>query len=445
MNQSLWNPTTWETFPAKQQPHYPDQIAHQTVLQQLSTLPPLVFPGEIDRLLVQLAQAGRGERFVLQGGDCAEQFSACRHENIAGQLKILLQVSLILTYGARRPVVRLGRIAGQYAKPRSSDTETIGDLTLPSYRGDIINDPAPELHARTPNPKRMLQAYYLAATTLNCARGMISAGFADLHNAAAWNLSEIENSSRWPEYRAILERLSDALAFMGSCGVRSDTLGSVDFFTSHEGLLLGFESALTRKDPQSGRYYNMGAHMIWIGERTRQLDGAHVEYCRGIANPIGIKLGPKVDHHEVMALLETLNPQKIAGKVTLITRMGRELVASALPGIVRAVHASGHPVVWSCDPMHGNTRVTAGNHKTRDFGDILGELEACFRIHREVGSRLGGVHFEMTGDNVTECTGGAAQVTDEDLGRNYLTACDPRLNASQSLEMAFLLSQLVHD
>ncbi|MBB5022363.1 3-deoxy-7-phosphoheptulonate synthase class II [Desulfurispira natronophila] len=442
-DQQPWSPTGWRELPARQQPAYPDKELLQSTLDSLRTLPPLVYPTEIEQLKKQMGAAAAGQRFILQGGDCAERFSECTQANITNKMKILLQMSLILTYGTRKPVVRLGRIAGQYAKPRSSAEETVNGVSYPSYRGDAVNDYELDAARRVPDPQRLMQAYSRSALTLNYIRAMINGGFADLRHAFAWKLHSIEKAKKWEEYRDIVETILDAIHFMESCGVDSYLLASVDFFTSHEGLLLEYESALTHRDPSSGRYYNMGAHMLWIGERTRQLDGAHVEYCRGLANPVGVKIGPDADPEEVIELLRRLNPANEEGKVTLITRMGMERVEKALPPLLRHIHQSKTSVTWSCDPMHGNTRTVSGGIKTRTFDHIEGELESCFRIHQENSSTLAGVHFELTGEDVTECTGGSANLQDKDLARNYVSTCDPRLNYSQSLEMAFLISRQV--
>lgn len=443
MNHSTWTPTSWKHFPAHQQPPYPDMQALSHITNALSVLPPLVYPAEVERLKGSIAAAARGGGFILQGGDCAERFTDCNEQNITNKMKILLQMSLILTYGARKPVVRLGRIAGQYAKPRSQAQETIEGISYPSYRGDSVNDLAPDQARRVPDPERLTTAYTCSALTLNYIRAMISGGFADLRHAFEWNLHSIEKAEKWKDYRDMVETILDAIHFMESCGVNSHLLDTIDFFTSHEGLLLEYESALTRKDPASGRFYNLGAHMLWIGERTRQLDGAHVEYFRGLANPVGVKIGPNADPEEVTDLIHRLNPTNEAGRVTIITRMGMDRVEKALPPLVCAVKRSGMPVAWSCDPMHGNTRVVGENIKTRAFAHIEAELESCFRIHRHHGTILAGVHFELTGEDVTECTGGAANLQDTDLGKNYVSSCDPRLNYSQSLEMAFLISRLI--
>ena len=405
---------------------------------------PLVFQGEVDHLKAQIADAGAGNGFILHGGNCAERFIDCNATTIMNQLKILLQMSIILTHGLRKPVIRIGRIAGQYAKPRSSNMEMVDGVELPSYRGDSVNgfDPTPE--ARRPDPERLLQAFYISATTLNYIRSMIEGGFADLHYPYTWNLYSIDQTAEWPEYQEIVEDILDSIHFMESFGgVRAEQLGRVDMYTSHEGLLLGYEEALTRMDKKTGRYYNLGAHMVWIGNRTRDLAGAHVEYFRGIVNPIGIKIDQSCSPEELVELIHILNPQKEAGRIKLITRFGVNHTEDYLPGIIKAVTAAGFPVTWSCDPMHGNTHTVVGNRKTRSFSTVLEELTASFHIHKSMGTYLAGVHFELTGDDVTECIGGAVDVRDEDLGKNYQTFCDPRLNYAQSLEMAFLIAKLL--
>jgi 3-deoxy-7-phosphoheptulonate synthase len=439
-----WAPDSWRQRVAQQQPEYPDPAVCEEVLASLRNYPPLVSVGEVENLKHRLAQAGRGEAFILQGGNCAERFIDCRADSIANKLKILLQMSVILTYGVRQPVVRIGRFAGQYSKPRSSDVEVIDGRSLPAYRGDAVNSVEPTVQARTPDPQRLTSSYFFAAATLNHVRALIDGGFADLRHPYIWNLSSIERSRNWAEYKSVLDRILDAIQFMESFGgARSDVLGRVDFFTSHEGLLLGYEEALTRKDPDSERYYNLGAHMLWLGMRTRQLDGAHIEYLRGIANPIGIKIDAGCTQEEIVGLLETLNPANEEGRITLITRMGAPRVEERLPPLIEVVSRANCRAAWSCDPMHGNTVTLEGGRKTRDFSVILDELQRTFRVHQEHGSRLAGVHFELTADDVTECIGGAADLTSTDLGRRYETYCDPRLNCSQSLEMAFLIARLL--
>jgi 3-deoxy-7-phosphoheptulonate synthase len=438
-----WTPGSWQKFATRQQPRYDSTESYAQVLSTLRELPPLVAVGEIELLKSRLAEAAVGKRFLLQGGDCAERFQDCRAESIVNKLKIILQMSVILTYGTRKPVIRVGRIAGQYAKPRSEEFETVNGAQLPVYRGDIINSFAPDAEERRPDPKRLLQSYHHSSLTLNYIRALIIGGFADLHHPDHWNFSSFSDSSAKEKYEAVVHNIRDAIAFMGSLGsIKDEALGSIEFFTSHEGLLLGFEEALTRKEADD--FYNLGAHMLWIGERTRQLDGGHVEYFRGIANPIGIKISGNIDDTELIQLLKAVNPQSELGKVVLITRLGATQVTQHLPRLAKAVRSAQVPVVWSCDPMHGNTVKLTDGVKTRDFSAILSELSQTMAIHRDLGGHLGGVHFEMTGENVTECIGGSAGIRPDDLTTAYETFCDPRLNYSQSLEMAFLISSLIN-
>ncbi|MCX7015354.1 MAG: 3-deoxy-7-phosphoheptulonate synthase class II [Candidatus Sumerlaeota bacterium] len=444
MSKRPWAPDGWRSRQPLQQPEYPDVAEFRRALEEIRRYPPLVAPGEVERLRLRMAEAGRGAAFILQGGNCAERFIDCRGESIANKLKILLQMSVILTYGVRRPVVRIGRIAGQYAKPRSSEYETVGGQRLHSYRGDAVNGVEPVPSARTPDPRRLQQGYFYSAATLNHIRALIDGGFADLRHPHNWDLKAIERSRRWPENRDILDRILDAIRFMESFGgVHAEALGRIDFYTSHEGLLLDYEEALTRRDAESGLYYNLGAHLVWIGARTRQVDGAHVEYFRGIANPVGVKIDSSCGPDELIALLEALNPDNQEGRVALITRLGAGRVEEALPPLIRAVQSGKRAVVWICDPMHANTQNAEGGRKTRDFSVILDELTRTFQIHKAEGSRLAGVHFELTAEDVTECLGGGEDLTHADLDRNYETYCDPRLNNAQSLEMAFLIARLL--
>jgi 3-deoxy-7-phosphoheptulonate synthase len=388
-----------------------------------------------------LGEAAQGQRFLLQGGDCAERFADCVAASIADKLRVLLQMSLVLTYGLRKPIIRVGRLAGQYAKPRSAPLETIGGVSLPVYRGDLVNGFEPTSTARASDPERLLQAYFHAAATLNYVRALIEGGFADLHHPEHWDLEFIRESERHRDYTQIVSRILDAISFMEACGSALETaLGRIDFFTSHEALVLPYEEAMTRREAESCRHFNLGAHMLWLGDRTRTLDGAHVEYLRGIANPIGIKIGPSCSPDELPALIERLNPANQWGRVTLITRLGADRVRELLPPLLRAVRAAGARVLWVCDPMHGNTVRTATGVKTRDFERILEELRETSAVHHENESRLGGVHFELTGEDVTECLGGARRLAEADLHTNYATYCDPRLNGEQSLEMAFLIA-----
>ncbi|WP_285726493.1 class II 3-deoxy-7-phosphoheptulonate synthase [Geothrix rubra] len=437
-----WNPHSWQRFPAEQQPAYPEPTALEGVLARLRQLPPLVVPEEVDRLRGLLAEAAAGRRFLLQGGDCAEQFKDCAPEAIAGKLRVLLQMSVALTHGGRRPVVRVGRIAGQFAKPRSKATELIRGRELPSYRGDLVNALEATPEARRPDPSRMLEAYFHAAATLNHLRALTAGGFADLHHPERWELPG--GTGEVPEYRRTLDQVKESLDFLEALGgVQRDALERIDFFTSHEALLLPFEEALTRWVVEAGAYYNLGAHTLWVGERTRQLDGAHIEYLRGLRNPLGVKVGPSATPEHLVALLDRLDPGREAGRITLISRFGARRIREALPPLLKAVQAAGRTVLWSCDPMHGNGVESAQGLKTRDFDAILAELRQAFEIHRELGSHLGGVHFELTGEAVTECTGGTQRLSEVDLAKAYETGCDPRLNGVQSLEMAFLIAEMM--
>lgn len=439
-----WSKESWKKFSASQQPVYRETEKYEEVLKKIESYPPLVFLGEVEDLKKQISMAGNGKRFILQGGDCAERFIDCTENAILNKIKILLQMSVILTYGARKPVVRIGRIAGQYFKPRSRPFETVNNNKMSTYKGDSINIYEPGIENREPDPERLLMAFYHSVTTLNYIRAIIAGGFADLHHPYTWNLHSIEKTEEWQNYRNTVESILDAINFMDSFGgLKPETLGKVDFFTSHEGLHLGYEEALTRKDPETGRYYNLGAHMLWIGERTRVIDGAHVEYFRGIHNPIGIKISGEIYPEELTELLNILNPDNEEGRITLITRMGTHSVEGKLPGLIKKVKSSKRKVTWSCDPMHGNIVNIDGNIKKRNFDDIIQEIKQTFRIHSKEGTVIGGVHFELTGDDVTECTGGAVNLKDDDLNRNYETYCDPRLNYTQSLEIAFLLSKLL--
>ena len=439
---SPWNPHSWQRLPAAQQPAYPDPTALEAALARLRRLPPLVVPQEVDRLRGLLAEAAAGRRFLLQGGDCAERFQDCTPEAIEGKLRVLLQMSVALTHGGRRPVVRVGRIAGQFAKPRSKPTERIRGRELPSYRGDLINGLEATEAARRPDPARLLEAYFHAAATLNHLRALAAGGFADLHHPERWELPG--GPGAVPEYRRTLDQVKESLDFLEALGgVQREALERVDFFTSHEALLLPFEEALTRWVDEAGAYYHLGAHTLWVGERTRQLEGAHVEYLRGLRNPLGVKVGPSATPDHLVELLARLDPQREPGRLTLITRFGAGQIQAALPPLLRAVQATGHPVLWSCDPMHGNGAESATGLKTRDFAAILSELRQAFELHRAHGSHLGGVHIELTGEAVTECTGGSEGLAEADLLKAYETGCDPRLNGTQSLEMAFLIAEMM--
>ncbi len=439
-----WSPQSWRGFPVRQVPEYPDPAALAAVEARLKTHPPLVFAGEARNLMAGLAQVAAGKAFLLQGGDCAESFAEFHPDNIRDTFRVLLQMSVILTFGAAMPIVKVGRIAGQFAKPRSGETETRDGFTLPSYRGDNINGIEFNAESRTPDPERMMQAYAQSAATLNLLRAFAQGGYADLHNVHRWTLGFIAGSPAGERYKALAQRITETLEFMEACGITPDStpqLRATDFYTSHEALLLGYEQAMTRIDSTSGEWYDTSAHMLWIGDRTRQPDGAHVEFCRGIRNPLGLKCGPSLPEDELLRLIAVLNPENKPGRITLITRMGADKIAEKLPRLIRAVAKEGASVVWSCDPMHGNTTTAATGLKTRSFDRILKEVKSFFEIHRAEGTHAGGVHFEMTGQNVTECLGGAQAISEADLSSRYNTHCDPRLNANQALELAFLMAE----
>ncbi|MGI9012889.1 MAG: class II 3-deoxy-7-phosphoheptulonate synthase [Phycisphaerales bacterium] len=439
---STWQPDSWRSRPAMQQPNYPDAAALDAVVAQLAQLPPLVTSWEIESLRTQLAEAQEGKRFLLQGGDCAESFDACTSARIASKLKILLQMSLVLVHGGKKRVIRVGRFAGQYAKPRSEDMETRDGVSLPSYRGDTINGAAFTTASRTPSPERLLRGYERSALTLNFIRALIDGGFADLHHPEYWDLDFVRHSPQAAEYQRMVEQIGESLRFMETLsGVEVGQLSRVDFFTSHEALHLPAEQASTRQVPRRSGWYNLSTHMPWLGNRTRTIDGAHVEYLRGIENPIAIKLGPTATADDVITLADTLDPGRTPGRLTLIHRMGAGNIATALPPIIEAVHRAKRPVLWVCDPMHGNTETAPSGRKTRKFGHVVAELEAAFDIHHKAGTYLGGVHIELTGENVTECTGGARGLSDSDLERDYESQVDPRLNYEQSLEMAMRIAQ----
>ena len=441
-----WKPDSWKSFKASQQPIWPDNDSFQRVLEELSSLPPLVFAGEARNLTEQLAAVSRREAFLLQAGDCAESFDTSA-DSIRDRLRVILQMAVILTYYTGVPVVKVGRIAGQFAKPRSSDTETVDGLELPSFRGHMVNDINFNEDSRAANPKRLLTAYNRAAATLNLLRAFTKGGFAALSRVHQWNREFVAASPAGQRYEALADEIDRAVSFMQACGMDGDKLSElseVDFHTSHEALILGYEEALTRQDSLTGEWYDCSAHMLWIGERTRDLDGAHIEFLRGVNNPIGCKLGPDANAEDVLTLCETLNPEKVQGRLTLISRMGAETVTEKLPAILEAVKEAGHPVVWVCDPMHGNTFSTENGHKTRHFDDVLKEITGFFEAHKKVGTYPGGVHLELTGDDVTECLGGGAQLDAEDLSKRYETMCDPRLNGSQSIDIAFRIAELLH-
>ena len=438
-----WTKSDWRAKPRIQMPDYPDAGALNTVEAQLAKYPPLVFAGEARKLKKQLAAAAEGKAFLLQGGDCAESFAEFSADNIRDTFRVMLQMAVVLTYGAKVPVIKVGRMAGQFAKPRSAPTEVINGVELPSYKGDIINGFDATLEARMPDPNRMLQAYTQAAASLNLLRAFSTGGFADIHRVHSWTLGFAEHDKA-ERYRELSNRIADALDFMTAAGVNPDTahtLTSVDFYTSHEALLLEYEEALCRVDSISGKPVAGSGHMIWIGDRTRQPDGAHVEFCRGVLNPIGLKCGPSTTAEDLKVLMAKLNPENEPGRLTLIARFGAGKVAEHLPRLIKTVQSEGANVVWSCDPMHGNTIKSSSGYKTRPFDSVLREVREFFGIHKAEGTIPGGVHFEMTGKDVTECTGGLRAVSDENLADRYHTACDPRLNASQSLELAFLVAE----
>lgn len=444
----MWTPDSWRVKPAKHIPDdYPDPEALAAVEQELSRFPPLVFAGEVRTLRRRLADVSAGKAFLLQGGDCAESFKEFHPNNIRDTFRVLLQMSVALTYGAAMPVVKVGRIAGQFAKPRSSPTEDSGGVTLPSYRGDNINGMAFDETSRVPDPRRLQQAYGQAAATLNLLRALAKGGYADLRNVHRWML-EFTNEPQGVRFRALADRISEAMAFMEACGITGsgdESVSETEFYTSHEGLLLGYEQAMTREDSTSGDWYDTSAHMIWIGDRTRQPDGAHVEFCRGVQNPIGIKCGPTLEPDDLIALIDILNPDNKAGRLVLISRFGANKVGDGLPRLIRRVEEEGRHVVWSSDPMHGNTQKAQSGYKTRAFDNIAAEITQFFDICRSEGAHPGGVHFEMTGQDVTECIGGGQAISEENLSLRYHTHCDPRLNASQSLELAFILAEKLRE
>ena len=441
---ATWTPKSWRSKPVVQMPVYPDAPTLEAVEDRLRNYPPLVFAGEARKLKAKLAAVSKGEAFLLQGGDCAESFAEFHPDNIRDTFRVLLQMAVVLTYGAAMPVVKVGRMAGQFAKPRSEDMETIDGVTLPSYRGDMVNGPAFTAEDRIPDPERLAQAYNQSAATLNLLRAFAQGGFADLHKVQRWNLGFVEDSAQGERYRDMSGRIQEALDFMGACGMTSDNtkaMRETSFFTSHEALLLNYEESMTRVDSLTGDWYDTSAHLLWIGERTRQLDGAHIEFLKGVGNPVGCKIGPSMEPDELIRLIDALSPENEAGRLTLITRMGPENIARVLPGLIRAVEREGRNVVWSCDPMHANTVKSSTGYKTRHFDKILSEVQAFFEVHKAEGTHAGGVHFEMTGKDVTECVGGGQAIGEADLGDRYDTFCDPRLNATQALELAFLLAE----
>jgi 3-deoxy-7-phosphoheptulonate synthase len=440
---SPWTPDSWKAKPAKQLPAYPDEAALTKAVETLRKYPPLVFAGESRSLKAKLAKVAKGEAIVLQCGDCAESFDEFNAPNIRDTFRILLQMAITLTFTGGMPVVKIGRVAGQFAKPRSDDMEKRGNVELPSYRGDIINGPDFTAEARVPDPQRMIQAYNQSAATLNLLRAFAQGGYADLHQVHRWTLGFVASSPQGQRYEQLAQQIDEALAFMAACGITGETTPSIretEYFTSHEALLLPYEQALTRVDSTTGEWYDVSAHFLWIGERTRQPDGAHVEFMRGIKNPIGLKVGPSMSESDLVKLIEILSPDNELGRLTLISRMGADKIAEKLPPLVRAVKNAGYDIAWICDPMHGNTIKSSNGYKTRPFDKILSEVRDFFAVHQAEGLHPGGVHFELTGQDVTECTGGAQEITDQGLGERYQTACDPRLNASQSLELTFLIT-----
>jgi len=441
-----WSPTSWQAFPAAQQPEWPDAGNLDRALKQIGSYPPLVFAGEARSLMSSLGQVAAGNAFLLQAGDCAESFEEFSAVNIREKLRVILQMAVVLTYSLGVPVVKVGRIAGQFAKPRSSPFEKIGDLTLPSFRGHIVNDATATEAARTPDPERLVQAYHQSASTLNLLRAFTKGGFADLHRVHQWTQEFVTSSPEGERYEQLAEEIDRALRFMRACGVNTEstsTLHEVDVYTSHEALLLGYEQALTRQDSLTGGWYDCSAHMLWIGERTRQLDGAHVEFLRGVGNPIGCKVGPEASPEFVLEVCEALNPNRIPGRLTLISRMGANKVEDALRPLLRAAKNAGHPIVWACDPMHGNTFTSQSGRKTRHFEDVCAEIAGFIRAHHAEQTWPGGIHVELTGNNVTECLGGADEILDEHLDDRYETVCDPRLNGRQSLDLAFRVAELM--
>ncbi|MEO7398454.1 MAG: 3-deoxy-7-phosphoheptulonate synthase class II [Ilumatobacteraceae bacterium] len=441
-----WTPSSWQAFPVSQQPDWPDDGALDRAQKQISAFPPLVFAGEARNLQALLAQVVAGNAFLLQAGDCAESFEDFSAVNIREKLRVILQMAVVLTYSLGVPVVKVGRIAGQFAKPRTAAFETVGDLELPIFRGHIVNGATPTAAARVPDPDRLVQAYHQSASTLNLVRAFTKGGFADLNLVHAWTQEFVASSPQGRKYEQLAAEIDRALRFMRACGIDTESnsrLHEVDVFTSHEALLLNYEEALTRQDSLTGGWYDCSAHMLWIGERTRRLDGAHVEFLRGVGNPIGCKVGPTATPEFVLELCQALNPAQLPGRLTLISRMGADLVEDKLRPLLRAVRDAGHPVVWACDPMHGNTYTATSGRKTRAFDDICAEIGGFVRAHTAEGTWPGGIHVELTGDDVTECIGGADEILDSQLDDRYQTVCDPRLNARQSLDLAFRVADLI--
>ncbi len=437
-----WSPDSWRAKPIQQQPEYPDAAHLSRVEQTLAGYPPLVFAGEARELRRQFAEVTQGRAFLLQGGDCAESFAEFSAAKIRDTFKVLLQMAIVMTFAAGCPVVKVGRMAGQFAKPRSSGEETIDGVTLPAYRGDIVNGIGFDLASRVPDPERLMQAYHQATASLNLLRAFAQGGFADLHQVHQWNLDFIANSALAEKYHQLAGRIDETLAFMRAVGMDSaPQLRETSFFTAHEALLLNYEEAFVRRDSLTGRWYDCSAHMLWIGDRTRQLDGAHVEFMRGIENPIGVKVGPSMDPDELIRLIDTLNPDNDPGRLNLIVRMGADKVEAHFPRLLRKVQSEGRQVLWSSDPMHGNTIKASSGYKTRDFAQILSEVRQFFAVHQAEGTYAGGIHIEMTGQNVTECIGGSRPITEDGLSDRYHTHCDPRMNADQSLELAFMIAE----
>ena len=442
-----WSPNSWRAKKAKLIPHYQDEEELNDVLFKIAKYPPLVFAGEARMLENKLAEVSNGKAFLLQGGDCAESFSDFHPDNIRDSFKVILQMAVVLTFGAACPIVKVGRIAGQFAKPRSQDIEKIDDIELESYKGDIINGIEFNEASRNPNPQRLFQAYNQSAATLNLLRAFSQGGFANLHKIHQWNLSFVEHDKA-EKFKQMSKRIDECLAFMNACGINDKNvrqLYETDFFTSHEALLLPYEEALTRIDSTTGKWYDVSAHMLWVGDRTRQFDGAHIEFVKGLGNPIGIKIGPSINIEELLKIIDIINPDNTAGRITLICRMGADKIMNKLPNVLKSVIKEGKKVVWTCDPMHGNTIKSNSGYKTRPLTNIISEIQQFFQIHRSIGTYPGGVHLEMTGQDVTECMGGLQKITDSDLKNRYHTYCDPRLNASQSLELAFLLAEFLKD
>jgi len=443
---ATWTPDAWQSHPAAQQPDWPDRDELDRVVKALSGMPPLVFAGEARNLTQRLAQVAAGEAFLLQAGDCAESFDTFSADSIRDKLRVILQMAVVLMYSSGVPIVKVGRIAGQYGKPRSAGSESDGTIELPAFRGHIVNDIAFSEAARRPDPERLLTAYQQSAATLNLLRAFTNGGFADLSRVHAWNQEFVASSTEGHRYETIADEIDRTLRFMKACGVDTEAeprLHNVDFWTSHEALILGYEEALTRRDSLTGEWYDCSAHMLWVGERTRQLDGAHLAFLSGVGNPLGCKIGPSVTPDEAVAICDALDPDRVPGRLTLISRLGAGAVTELLPPLLEAVRASGHPVVWACDPMHANTFTAQSGRKTRHFDDVLAEISGFFESHRRCGTWPGGVHVELTGDDVTECLGGAEEILDADLATRYETMCDPRLNARQSLDLAFRVADLL--